>query len=608
MTKTSTLVRTTIKMYGPRKKGLRFFIAVVGVATGAAVVFAFNSHVRDVLRMEKDHRAPTDYGFGPGEGKGMGAPNLILGQTPAIPQSGLAVTQATSRGGGSGGYFAAPVTWPIIPLEMALLPDGRVMSYGTDENGNQGAQIVYDVWTPSLGTGSSSHNVLPNTTNTDIFCSASSLLGSGFANGTQLLITGGDQTIGGARNFGQNFINIFYPARNTLTSSGTMTYARWYPTITTLPNGDKFLMGGYDQNQTPVLTPEIYHLATSRWTTLPGISIGGTVDNSANTSEWFYPRGFVGADGLVYLIQNNGQIFRLNTAGSGTMTDTGVQVFAGWVWYPTLMIEPYKVLAIRQSFNSPNGDFVQLVDLSQLDTSQNPPVVTPQVSMLAPLGPDPALPHGTGNGLDRIWANTTLLPDGRVLVTGGSSVPNQLTNSSGQSVVYYQAQIYDPTTNSWSFGASAQKPRLYHSATLLLPDGSVLTGGGGAPGPINELNAEIYYPSYLYLQDGSGNPAPRPKIASAPSTLTLGQKFSLIMQSKGTVNAVGSMSLIRLGSSTHAFNVEQRRIPIAAFSQSGTTVTATLGNDRLAIPAGYYMLFVFNAAGTPAVAAIVSVL
>src|SRR5579884_1927573 len=222
--------------------------------------------------------------------------------------------------------------------------------------------------------------------------------------------------------------------------------------------------------------------------------------------------------------------------------------------------------------------------------------------MLAQLGPDPNSP---GNGLDRIWSTATLLPDGRVLVTGGSSVANQLVNAAGQSVVYYQAQIYDPSTNSWSFGASAQKPRLYHSGALLLPDGSVLTGGGGAPGPTNELNAEIYYPSYLYLKDGSGNPAPRPNIVSAPSTLSLGQTFTVTMGS-GTVNAVGSISLIKLGYNTHSFDPEQRRIPLS-FTQSGGTVTATLGNDGLALPAGFYILFVFNTAGVPAVASIVEI-
>jgi hypothetical protein len=122
---------------------------------------------------------------------------------------------------------------------------------------------------------------------------------------------------------------------------------------------------------------------------------------------------------------------------------------------------------------------------------------------------------------DRNWGNATLLPDGEVLFTGGSAVDNQLTN------VAYKAEII---IRFRELGRSAhapprvpKSPRLYHSAALLLPDGSVLTGGGGAPGPINELNAEIYYPAYLY--DSSGNPAPRPTIVNAPGRLILGQNF-----------------------------------------------------------------------------------
>ncbi len=36
----------------------------------------------------------------------------------------------------------------------------------------------------------------------------------------------------------------------------------------------------------------------------------------------------------------------------------------------------------------------------------------------------------------------------------------------------------------------------------------VLVAGGGAPGPLVNLHAEIYYPPYLY--DAAGSFAPRP--------------------------------------------------------------------------------------------------
>ena len=131
----------------------------------------------------------------------------------------------------------------------------------------------------------------------------------------------------------------------------------------------------------------------------------------------------------------------------------------------------------------------------------------------------------------------------------------------------------------------------------------MLTGGGGAPGPVNELNVEIYYPAYLYLNDRSGNPAPRPTIVSAPSKLRLGQTFSVTV---GSNDQIGAVNLIRVGFSTHSFNPEQRLIHVP-FSQSGQTVTGKVKPAPEKIPPGYYMLFVLNTAGVPAVAKIVAV-
>ena len=57
-----------------------------------------------------------------------------------------------------------------------------------------------------------------------------------------------------------------------------------------------------------------------------------------------------------------------------------------------------------------------------------------------------------------------------------SATDNALVNTA------YTAIIWDPVTRQWTVGAAAQKPRLYHSNSLLLPDATVLTAGGGSPG------------------------------------------------------------------------------------------------------------------------------
>ncbi|MGH6842812.1 MAG: galactose oxidase-like domain-containing protein, partial [Methylocella sp.] len=269
-------------------------------------------------------------------------------------------------------------------------------------------------------------------------------------------------------------------------------------------------------------------------------------------------------------------------SGAGTMVDTGSLLGAGLsTWlnaFPAAMSigatgNPFTVLAER------SGKVLQAVDISQ-----NPPVVTNAATL----------------NYDRIWGHATVLPDGQVLFSGGSGVENKLTN------VAYQVELYNPTPGTVTLDASAVVPRLYHSTALLLPDGSVLTAGGGAPGPINELNAEIYYPPYLYLKDGSGNPAPRPQINSAPSVLTplkLNQTFLLTVGANDTISKV---RLIRAGADTHAFDSEQRLIPLL-FTQSGTQVTATLPASPHLIPPGYYIVFVLNSSGVPAVAPIISI-
>ena len=203
---------------------------------------------------------------------------------------------------------------------MALLPDGRVLSYGTDQTGAQGAQLIYDVWDPKLGYGPNAHTILPNGTSTDIFCSAASLIGEGLAGPTGLtsdvLITGGDLTVNGVRNYSNNQVNVFNPGNNTLTASGTMNFPRWYPSITTLRNGDKLVLGGRpspsDVGNLGEPTPEVFNPG-SGWRTLPGIAI---TDGTPGALEWYYPRGFVGIDGAVNLLENSGAIFRLTTGGA----------------------------------------------------------------------------------------------------------------------------------------------------------------------------------------------------------------------------------------------------------------------------------------------------
>jgi hypothetical protein len=198
----------------------------------------------------------------------------------------------------------------------------------------------------------------------------------------------------------------------------------------------------------------------------------------------------------------------------------------------------------------------------------------------------------------RRYLNATLLPDGKVLVTGGSSSPLGAGDISG---AVFAAEMWDPATGSWSTLAAMSGARMYHSTAVLLPDGRVLTAGGGGASQLNDSNhydAEYYSPPYLFR-------GARPAISSAPESVAYGETFTV-----GTPEALNitKVTLLALSSTTHEFNQTQRYVPLVftpTADGTGLSVTAP-ANPNLA-PPGYYMLFILNGAGVPSVARMVRI-
>jgi N-acetylneuraminic acid mutarotase len=85
----------------------------------------------------------------------------------------------------------------------------------------------------------------------------------------------------------------------------------------------------------------------------------------------------------------------------------------------------------------------------------------------------------------------TLLADGRVLVTGGAVGP-------GDSSSLSTAEIFDPGSDpvngSWTLVNPMQEARAFHTATLL-PDGTVLVAGGTPGGGVPDASVELFDPA-----------------------------------------------------------------------------------------------------------------
>jgi Glyoxal oxidase N-terminus len=355
------------------------------------VAFAINARAQtlNVAAMppinEDDRPAPVDYGFGPGV---MPSDDMRAAQEMATVSAAAPVGGADAQ---TKGVFGPPVTWPIIAIHEVLLPDGRVMSYGTGEQGGQGAGGVYDVWNPKQGTSAAAHTVLPNTTGTDIFCAGQSVMaGSG-----ELLIVGGDLTIAGKRNFSNQQTTIFRPNTNQISATVQMRYARWYPTVVALPTGEMLVLGGrQDKNPTPASTPEAFRQGTG-WRTLMGATSDAAFGTAAGA--WYYPNAVLAPNGDVFVLGNDGKMFFVDPTGDGRITQLAQRTLGAPYNVPTVMFAPGKVLSVRSN---------KRVIVVDLNGSQPAITTTADLSQL------------------RIWSNATVLADGKVLVTGGSAVGN----------------------------------------------------------------------------------------------------------------------------------------------------------------------------------------
>jgi hypothetical protein len=201
--------------------------------------------------------------------------------------------------------------------------------------------------------------------------------------------------------------------------------------------------------------------------------------------------------------------------------------------------------------------------------------------------------------------NLTVLADGTVLATGGNSSGAPLVDMNAG---VYAAELWNPATGQWSTLASMQVTRQYHSTALLLPDGRVLSAGGGICGTCDSVgylnkNAEIFSPPYLFAKDGSGSLAPRPTITAVPGTVTDGSQFTVSTPDAASITKV---ALVKLGAVTHSNNMDQRYVPLSFTAASGT-LTVTAPTSVNIAPPGDYMLFIINSAGVPSVAPILRV-
>jgi hypothetical protein len=451
--------------------------------------------------------------------------------------------QATS------GEWGPVVDWAnVVPLHISLLPSGKVIAWGRNENDN--TMGMPRVWDPANGSPT---NLPAIHVDTMLFCAGHTLMPDG-----RLMVSGGHK----ADDRGIKVTN-FFSADGAWAGPGTpsMAYGRWYPTTTVLGDGRVLTMGGRDENGATVTIPELWN--GTGWIELPG---AGTVHIP------YYPRNFVAPDGRIFYAGEQVMSRWFSVSGSGSWSNGPSHIWQFNRDYGTAaMYEPGKILVAGGGGNT--------AWVSQAPGQPMSPTPTATAEKIDLLATSPTWQSAGSMSAPRRHLNATILPDGQVLITGGSRGGKFVDASAANAV--RAAEVWNPVTGQWTTLASASKVRVYHSVSLLMPDGKVLHGASGYALDSNtgqeipaERNHEMFSPPYLFK-------GTRPTITSAPSSVGYGETITIATPNAAQITEV---RWIRLGSVTHAIDMSQRANKLA-FTKTATGVEVTApANGNLAPP------------------------
>lgn len=450
------------------------------------------------------------------------------------------------------GRWSDLIDWPEIASGAANMPDGRLMTWASTSTVTFGGLEDFtfgSIYDPATGTFTEKNNDYHNT-----FCAGISMLPDG-----RTIAAGGGETI--------TKTSVFDLATNDWALTDDMNIPRWYPTTTTLPNGQAITALGTNQPQAEIWTEG------SGWDVRTNLSLQTVLnDNSAPSSQrnW-YPALNVAPDGSLFHAGPTSELFSLYVGEDEGLVSHGKRENGDpfRLYNTTVMYDVGKMLIA-------GGGKPSLASAMTIDLNG----ATPDIAATNPMN------------YPRSMHNSIVLPDGKVMVIGGTSSGIQFSDEGTQLI----PELWDPATGVWQELAPHSVPRNYHSTGLLLKDGRVASMGGGLCGgcPTNHQNGQFYEPPYLFNADGT--PAQRPSITSGEAIATVGDVITL----QGSDDIV-KFNMVRLVALTHHHTTDQRLVPLPIQS-------ATAGNYELAVPVnpnvvipGYYWIFGFNNTGVPTI-------
>ena len=220
-------------------------------------------------------------------------------------------------------------------------------------------------------------------------------------------------------------------------------------------------------------------------------------------------------------------------------------------------------------------------------------------------------------GMRRRYSSGVLLPDGTVLATGGTARHNEGdTDDSNTDIderyfTVFTTELFSPDTETWcrlaDLPGSDDMPssfpvlRGYHSQSFLLADGRVYLGSGGRSGAANHYDYLLYTPPYLFWGD-------RPAISvNSPFDIGWMTTGATFMLSRDNAVPIERMTMVKLSSSTHQWDMEQRFIELDIQQITESEITVDAPSSTCYATPGYYMIFAISDEGVPSIASYVAV-
>ncbi len=526
------------------------------------------------------------------------------------------------------GQWSSPVDWNVMSLHSLLLPDERVMTFGSygishKEHGDTRANkkitltdgriierdagdeqwnahdvnvaMDFDIWTPSLGYGDDAHLFLKTPIVMDAFCTLARVIDLD----TVFFAGGGSKADKNPDT--QKGTQLFDVKNNTFRKLKDLNYPRWYGSLIRTSDEKLVMVGGIDVTKTiPSIVPEIIDLKkiSEGWKPLSKAKSDDLFGNNGN-EEWNYPRSYLASDGNIVGISYN-LIWKMDKNDDYRISKTNelplVKGGIGNIIHtdpnkiePNKFTEELKLLTIGSPVGKNSTVMVGKDKVYIFGGKQTESVYASSNKVYEIDFSDSTYPKYkelASTFFPRANADATILPNGNVFLNGGTAY-NDLKFS------IFTPEIYNIKTQMSTKLNDGYFRRNYHSTALLLPNGSILISGGDV------WNSEIFYPPYLFEKDGNNNTvlAKRPLISKINKKLNRG--IAELELDENEFLDIDMITIISTGTTTHAQSSEPKFRSLEIIKKNNNKILFKIPSNKNELQNGTYMIFAITPTGVP---------